>query len=49
MMTKKMSIATTVLLSVLTAVLCQIPGTTSEARAAEEQDRESGPATAWER
>lgn len=38
-MTKKMSITTTVLLSVLTVVLCQISGTTSEARAAEEQDK----------
>lgn len=39
MMTKKMSVPTTVLLSVLTAVLCQIPGTSSEVRAAEGQDR----------
>lgn len=39
MTTKKMSVATTVLLSVLTALLCQIPGTTSEVRAAEEQDK----------
>ena len=39
MMTKKMSVTTTLLLSVLTVVLCQIPGTTSGVRAAEEQDK----------
>ena len=39
MMTKKMSVTTTVLLSVLTVVLWQISGTTSEVRAAEEQDK----------
>ncbi len=39
MMTKKMSIATTVLLSVLTAVLCQIPGARSEVRADEGQNK----------
>ena len=38
-MTKKMNITTTVLLSVLTVVLYQISSTTSEARAAEEQDK----------
>lgn len=38
-MTKKMSVTTTVLLSVLTIVLGQISGTTSEVRAAEEQDK----------
>jgi C-terminal processing protease CtpA/Prc len=38
-MTKRMNITTTVLLSVLTVVLYQISGTTSEARAAEEQDK----------
>ncbi|NWF72774.1 MAG: PDZ domain-containing protein [Nitrospirae bacterium] len=38
-MTKKMNITTTVLLSVLAVVLYQISGTTSEARAAEEQDK----------
>ena len=39
MMTKKMSVATTVLLGVLAVVLCQTPGTTSEIRAAEGQDK----------
>ena len=39
MMTKKMSVATPVLLGVLTAVLCQIPGATSEVRAAERPDK----------
>ena len=39
MMTKKMSVATPVLLGVLTAVLCQIPGATSEVRAAEGPDK----------
>lgn len=43
-MTKKMNITTTVLLSVLTVVLCQISGTTSEARAAEEQDKQESQA-----
>ena len=38
-MTKKMNVTTTVLLSVLTVVLYQISGTTSDARAAEEQDK----------
>ena len=38
-MTKKMNVTTTVLLSVLTVVLYQILGTTSEARAAEEQEK----------
>ena len=38
-MTKKISVTTIVLLSVLTVVLCQISGTTSEVRAAEEQDK----------
>ena len=42
MMTKKMSVTTTVLMSVLTIMLCQISGTTSEARAAEEQDKSEG-------
>ena len=39
MMTKKLNVTTILLLSVLTVVLCQISGTTSEARAAEEQDK----------
>ena len=39
MVTKKFSVTTTILLSVLTVVLCQISGTTSEVRAAEEQDK----------
>ncbi len=38
-MTKKTNIATIVLLSTLTVVLCQIAGTTSEVRAAEEQGK----------
>ncbi|RPH79327.1 MAG: PDZ domain-containing protein [Nitrospiraceae bacterium] len=42
MMTKKMSVTTTVLLSVLTVVLYQISGTTSEVGAAEEQDKPGG-------
>jgi len=41
-MTKKMSVTTTVLLSVLTVVLYQISGTTSEVGAAEEQDKPGG-------
>src|SRR6185436_8413404 len=39
MMTKKINVTTTVLLSVLTAVRYQISGKTSEVRAAEEQDK----------
>jgi predicted metalloprotease with PDZ domain len=39
MMTKKISVTTAVLLSVLTVVLCQLSGTTSEIRAAEEQGK----------
>jgi C-terminal processing protease CtpA/Prc len=39
MMTKKILVSTTVLLSVLSVVLCQMPGNTSEVRAAEEQDK----------
>ena len=39
MVTKKFSVTTTILLSVLTVVLCQISGTTSEVRAADEQDK----------
>ena len=39
MMRKKMSVTTTVLLSLSIIVLCQISGTTNEARAAEEQDK----------
>ena len=39
MKTKKIHVATTVLLSVLTAVLCLISGKSSEVRAAEEQDK----------
>ena len=39
MMARKISITTTVLLSVLTVVLYQISGTTSEVRAAEGQDK----------
>jgi C-terminal processing protease CtpA/Prc len=42
MMTKKMSVATTVLLSLSIIVLCQISGTMSEVRAAEEQDKPEG-------
>ncbi|HXC67396.1 MAG TPA: PDZ domain-containing protein [Nitrospiraceae bacterium] len=40
MMTKKILVSTTVLMSVLTIVLCQVPGNTSEVRAAEEQDKQ---------
>ncbi len=39
MVTKKISVTTAILLSVLTVVLCQISGKTSEVRAAEEQDK----------
>lgn len=39
MMTKRISVTTIILLSVLTIVLCQISGTTSEVRAAEEKDK----------
>jgi len=39
MMTKKILVSTTVLMSVLTIVLCQVPGNTSDVRAAEEQDK----------
>lgn len=39
MTTKKMSITITIVLSLLTVVLCQISGTTTEVRAAEEQDK----------
>jgi C-terminal processing protease CtpA/Prc len=39
MRTKKMSVMTTLLLSVLTVMLSQISGTRSEVRAAEEQDK----------
>jgi len=39
MMTKKATVTTTLLLSVLTVVLCQISGKTSEVRAADEQDK----------
>jgi len=39
MVTKKFRVTTTLLLSVLTVVLSQISGTTSEVRAAEEQDK----------
>ena len=39
MMTKKMSVTTIVLLSLLTVGLCQISWTTSEVRAAEDQDK----------
>jgi C-terminal processing protease CtpA/Prc len=42
MMTKKMNVTTTVLLSVLSIVLCQILGNTSEVRAAEGQDKQEG-------
>ena len=42
MMTKKMSVATTVLLSLSILVLCQISGTMSEVRAADEQDKPEG-------
>ena len=40
MMTKKILVSTTMLMSVLTIVLCQLPGNTSEVRAAEEQDKQ---------
>ena len=39
MMTKKIKVTTILLLSVLTVVLCQISGKTSEVRAAQEQDK----------
>lgn len=39
MMTKKFKITTTVLLSLLTIMLCQFSGKTNEIRAAEEQDK----------
>ncbi|MBK5281643.1 MAG: PDZ domain-containing protein [Nitrospiraceae bacterium] len=39
MITKKIGVTTTLLMSVLIIVLCQIFGTTSEVRAAEEQDK----------
>lgn len=39
MMAKKILVTTTMLMSVLTVVLCQIPGKTSDARAADEQDK----------
>ena len=39
MMTKKMSVTTIILLSLLTVGLCQISWTTSEVRAAEDQDK----------
>jgi len=39
MMTKKSSVTTTILLSVLTVVLCQISGMMSEVKAAEGQDK----------
>ena len=39
MMTKKISVTATVLLSVMTVVLFQVSGKTSEVRAAEEQDK----------
>jgi membrane-associated protease RseP (regulator of RpoE activity) len=39
MMTKKIKVTTILLLSVLTVVLCQISGTTSEVRAAEGYDK----------
>jgi len=40
MMTKKILVSTTVLMSVLTIGLCQLPWDTSEVRAAEEQDKQ---------
>ncbi|MEO7863718.1 MAG: hypothetical protein ABIU05_25460, partial [Nitrospirales bacterium] len=40
MMTKKSSVTTTILLSVLTVVLCQISVTMGEVRAAEGQDKQ---------
>jgi membrane-associated protease RseP (regulator of RpoE activity) len=39
MMSKKMRVTTTILMTVLTVVLCHISGTTNAARAAEEQDK----------
>jgi C-terminal processing protease CtpA/Prc len=39
MMTKKINVTTSILLSLLTVVLCQISGKTSEVRAAEEQEK----------
>ena len=39
MRTKKMSVTTIILLSLLTVTLCHMSGTTSEVRAAEEQDK----------
>jgi C-terminal processing protease CtpA/Prc len=39
MMSKKARVATTILMSVLTVVLCHISGMMNEARAAEEQDK----------
>jgi len=42
MMTKKVSLATTVLLSLSILVLCQISGAMNEVRAAEEQDKPEG-------
>jgi C-terminal processing protease CtpA/Prc len=44
MKTKKINLATTVLLSVLTVVLCQISVKTSEVRAAQEQDKQESQA-----
>ena len=43
MMIKKINVPTILLLSVLTVVLCQIAGKSSEARAAEEQDKPGSP------
>ena len=39
MMSKKTCVTTTILMTVLTVVLCHISGTTNAARAAEEQDK----------
>ncbi len=39
MMSKKMRVTTTILMTVLTVVFCHISGTTNAARAAEEQDK----------
>lgn len=39
MMSKKMRVTITILMTVLTVVLCHISGTTNAARAAEEQDK----------
>ena len=44
MMTKKISVTTTVLMSVLSVVLCQISGMMSEVRAAEGQDKQESQA-----